>query len=168
MINFDWKLCRRICNFLFCLFHAFKCAVSGYSSAKPKVSRSLLMEWASFLLCTKHAYIAFQKRVWVFQRCRCVFILLLVFFGAIWLFIRVDLAFLACDYLATLRTSRFVATCYENVWTTTGFCDMKNLPSSLSRHARSKNNIQNQNCSKNVWKRNDILWLSSLWTNRRY
>ena len=26
---------------------------------------------------------------------------------------------------------------------------MKNLPRSLSRHARSKNNIQNQNCFKN-------------------
>jgi len=37
-------------------------------------------------------------------------------------------------------------TCYENVWTTAGFrfCDMKNLPRSLSRHARSKNHIQNQ------------------------
>jgi len=33
---------------------------------------------------------------------------------------------------------------YENVWTTTGFCDMKNLPRSLSRHARSKNTIQNK------------------------
>ena len=53
-------------------------------------------------------------------------------------------------------------TCYENVWTITGFCDMKNLPRSLSRHARSKNNIQNQNCFKHFWKRNDILWL---WTN---
>jgi len=102
MINFHWKLCTRICNFLFCLFHAFRFAVSGYSSAKPKVSRSLLMEWASFFLCKKYVYIAFQKRVWLFQRCRCEFILLLAFFGAIWLFLRVDLAFFAYDYLATL------------------------------------------------------------------
>jgi len=40
------------------------------------------------------------------------------------------------------------ATCYENVWTTAGFCDMKSLPRSLSRYARSKNNIQIQNCLK--------------------
>jgi len=33
---------------------------------------------------------------------------------------------------------------YENVWATTGFCDMKNLLRSLSRHARSKNKIQNK------------------------
>jgi len=58
--------------------------------------------------------------------------------------------------------SRVGKTCYENVWTTTGFCDMKNVPRSLSRHPRSKDNIQNQNCFKNFWKRNDILWL---WTN---
>jgi len=32
-------------------------------------------------------------------------------------------------------TSRVGKTCYENVWTTTGFCDMKNLPRNLSRHA---------------------------------
>ena len=56
-------------------------------------------------------------------------------------------------------TSRVGKTWYGTVWTTTGFCDMKNLPRSLSRHARSKNNIQNQNCFKNFWKRNDILWL---------
>jgi len=31
-----------------------------------------------------------------------------------------------------------------NVWTTAGFCDMKNLPRSLSRHARWTNHIQNQ------------------------
>ena len=61
-----------------------------------------------------------------------------------------------------LPTRRDGKTCCENVWTTTGFCDMKNLPRSLSRHARSKNNIQNQNCLKNFWKRNDILWF---WTN---
>jgi len=59
-------------------------------------------------------------------------------------------------------TSHVWKTCYENVWTTKGFCDMKNLPRSLSSHARSKNNIQNQNCFKNFWKCNDILWL---WTN---
>ena len=52
-------------------------------------------------------------------------------------------------------------TCYEDVWATTGFCDMKNLPRSLSRHARSQNNIQNQNCFKNFWKRNDILLLGT-------
>ena len=51
-------------------------------------------------------------------------------------------------------TSRVGKTCYENVWTTTGFCDMKNLPRNLSRHARSKNNLQNQNCFENFWKRN--------------
>ena len=60
----------------------------------------------------------------MFQRSRCVFILLLAFFGAFWLFLRVDLAFFACDHLATLLTSR-VATFNENVWTTTGFCDIK-------------------------------------------
>jgi len=49
-------------------------------------------------------YIAFQKRIWVFQTCRGVFIayFYLAFFGAIWLFLRVDLAFFAYDYLATL------------------------------------------------------------------
>jgi len=66
MINFHWKLCTRICNFLFSLFHALRFTVSGYSSAKPKVSRSLLMERTSFFLCKKYAYIAFWKRVWVF------------------------------------------------------------------------------------------------------
>ena len=38
-------------------------------------------------------------------------------------------------------TSRFGETRYENVWTTAGFCDMKNLPRSLSRNARSTNHI---------------------------
>jgi len=64
-INFDWKLCTRICNFLFCLFHAFRFALSGCSSAKPKVSRSLQMERAS-ILKKRYVYIVFQKRVWVF------------------------------------------------------------------------------------------------------
>ena len=41
-------------------------------------------------------------------------------------------------------TSRVGENCNENVWTTTGLCDMKNLPRSLSRHARSTNHIQNQ------------------------
>jgi len=45
--------------------------------------------------------IAFYIRVWVFQGCR-VFILYFAFFGAIWLFSRVDRAFFADDYLATL------------------------------------------------------------------
>jgi len=39
-------------------------------------------------------------------------------------------------------TNRVVENCYENVWTTTGFCDMKNLPRSLSRYKRSTNHIQ--------------------------
>jgi len=38
----------------------------------------------------------------VFQRSRCVFILYLAFFGAIWPFLRVDLALFAYAYLATL------------------------------------------------------------------
>ena len=37
--------------------------------------------------------------------------------------------------------SRTVENCYENVWTTTGFCDMKNLPKKLSRHETSTNHI---------------------------
>jgi len=41
-------------------------------------------------------------------------------------------------------TNHVKETCYENVWTTAGFCDMKYLPRSLSRHARSTNHIQNQ------------------------
>jgi len=53
-------------------------------------------------------------------------------------FYRTDMASLAWP------TSRVAETCYENVWTTAGFCDMKNLRRSLSRHARSKNHIQNQ------------------------
>jgi len=52
MINFHWKLCTRIYNFFVLLFHAHKFAVSGFSSAKPKVSRSSLMEWALFFLCS--------------------------------------------------------------------------------------------------------------------
>jgi len=44
MINFHWKLCTRIYNFFVLLFHAYKFAVSGFSSAKPKVSRSSLIE----------------------------------------------------------------------------------------------------------------------------
>ena len=53
-------------------------------------------------------------------------------------FYRTDMASLAW------LTSRVAETCYENVWTITGFCETKNLPRSLSRHARSKNHIQNQ------------------------
>jgi len=44
MIRFHWKLCTRIYDFLFLLLHAYKSAVSSYSSAKPNVSRSSLME----------------------------------------------------------------------------------------------------------------------------
>jgi len=42
--------------------------------------------------------------------------------------------------MATLAwpTSRVGKTYCENVWTTTGFCDMKNLPKSLSRHKCQK------------------------------
>ena len=89
-------------EFFVLLFHVYRFAVSGYSSAKPKVSRSSLMKWALFFLCVKYVHVAFQKRIWVFWRCRCVFIAYLAFFGAIWPFLRVDLAFFACDYLATL------------------------------------------------------------------
>ncbi|KAF4075810.1 hypothetical protein AMELA_G00223020 [Ameiurus melas] len=32
----------------------------------------------------------------------------------------------------------------ENVWTTTGFCDLKNIPRSLSRHESSTSHIQSQ------------------------
>jgi len=59
--------------------------------------------------------------------------------------------------VAATPTSRVAATCYENVWTTAGCFDMKNLPISLSRHAWAKNNIQNQKCFKNFWKRSDVL-----------
>ena len=45
-------------------------------------------------------------------------------------------------------TSRVGETCYENVWTAAGFCDIKNLPRRLNRHTRSKNHIQNQIASK--------------------
>jgi len=61
MMNFVWKLWTRIYNFLFCLFHVFRFAVSGYSSAKPKVLRNFLLEGPSFFLCIKYVHIAFQK-----------------------------------------------------------------------------------------------------------
>jgi len=82
-------------KFFVLVLHAYKFAVSSYSSAKPKVSRGSLMEWALPFLCIKYVHNAFQKRIWVFYRCRCVFILYLAFS-------RVDLAFFAYDYLATL------------------------------------------------------------------
>ena len=66
MMNFVWKLWTRIYNFLFCLFHVFRFAVSGYSSAKPNGSWSSLMDWALFFLCIKCVHIAFPKRIWVF------------------------------------------------------------------------------------------------------
>ena len=53
-------------KFFVLLFHAYRFAVSGYSSVKPKVSRSSLLELASFFLCIKYINIAFQKHVWVF------------------------------------------------------------------------------------------------------
>jgi len=53
-------------QFFVLLFHAYRFAVSSYSSARPKVSGSSLMEWALFFLCIKYVYIAFQKCIWVF------------------------------------------------------------------------------------------------------
>jgi len=54
-------------------------------------------------------------------------------------------------------------TLYENVWTTTECCDMKNLPRSVSRHTcKVKKSHSKPSCFKNVWKRKDRLWL---WTN---
>jgi len=41
MIHFYWKLCTTIFGF----------AVSGYFLARPKFSRHLLVEWASFCIC---------------------------------------------------------------------------------------------------------------------
>ena len=41
-------------------------------------------------------------------------------------------------------TGRVGENCYGNMWTTTGFCDMTNLPRSLNRHERSANHIQYQ------------------------
>jgi len=54
--------------------------------------------------------ISFNIHVWVFQGCRCVFILYFACFGVIWLFSRVDQAFFADDYLATLFCGMFVST----------------------------------------------------------
>ena len=59
-------------------------------------------------------------------------------------------------------TSRVGENCYENVWNTEGFCDMKYLPRSLSRHASLSNHIQNQIALKTFGKHKDRLWL---WTN---
>ena len=117
MIHFQWKLCTRIYNFLFCCFmlmliHRF--AVSGYSSAKPKGLRSRLVEWALFFLCiNKICKLCLSKGrlAWVFWRCRCVHIVYLAFSVLFLAFLRVDLAFFADDYLATLKkkASPFIA-----------------------------------------------------------
>jgi len=58
--------------------------------------------------------------------------------------------------------SRVGETCFENVWATAGFCDMKYLPRNLSRHAMSTKSHSKANCFKRFWKRKDKLWL---WTN---
>jgi len=50
-------------------------------------------------ICT---YCLLKERLGVLKRVVVLFILYLAFFGAIWLFSRVDLAFFAYDYLATL------------------------------------------------------------------
>ena len=105
MINFHWKLCTRICNFLLCLFHAFRFAIWGYYSAKSKVSRSLLMEWALYFLCKKMRILPFKSTFGCFKDV-VVYYLVFGFFGAILLFLRVYLAFFAYDYLATLLRRR--------------------------------------------------------------
>ena len=101
MINCDWKLCTRICNFLFCLFHAFRFEVSCCSSAKPKVSRSLLMEWASSFNKKICVYCLSKARLGVLKVPLCIY-LAFGFFRCYLAFLRVDLAFFAYDYLATL------------------------------------------------------------------
>ena len=66
-------------------------------------------------------------------------------------FYRADMASLARP------TSRVGETCFENVWTSAGFCDMKYLPRSLKRHARSTKSHSKPNCFKRFWKRSDRL-----------
>ena len=104
MINFHWKLCARICNFLFCLLHAFRFAVSGYSSAKPKVSRSLLVEWASFFYVKNMRIFPFKSAFGCFRGA----VVNLSCFWCDLAFLSVDLAVFACDYLATLADSLIV------------------------------------------------------------
>ena len=94
---FYWKLCTSIYNFLFCCFNfvAFRFTVSGYSSARRKVLRNLLMEWDLFFLYIKYVDIAFLKAHLCFKG-------VVSYLCCIWHFSKVDLAFFACDYLATL------------------------------------------------------------------
>ena len=100
MTNFYWKLCTRIYNFFVLLFHAFGFADSGYSSARPTVSRSLLMEWALFFFCIKYVCIALKSAFGCSKGVLCIYLVFgfMVLFGVL----RVDLAFYPYNYLATL------------------------------------------------------------------
>ena len=84
------------------LFYAIRFTVSGYSSARPKVSRSLLMEWDLLFLCIKYVHIAFLKtRLGVLKVSFCI--ILYLAFSVLFGFFKVDLVFFGYDYLATLR-----------------------------------------------------------------
>jgi len=83
MINFYWKLCTRIYNFLFCFSCSFRFTLSGYSSARPKVSRSLLKEWpVSFILFMYKIciYCLLKARLGVLKVSLCIY-LVFGFFG---------------------------------------------------------------------------------------
>ena len=67
-------------------FHAYRFAFSGYSSAKPKVSRSSLIEWVLLFLCKKIcAYCLSKAQLGVLKVSLCIYHV----FG----FFRCDLAF---------------------------------------------------------------------------
>jgi len=71
--------------------------------------------------------------------------LVFAFFGAIWLFWRVDLDFFACDYLATLFFRMFVSTrtgwrSQTRFWVGTSF-DFKRATAFCFQHRLSKHKI---------------------------
>ena len=75
MLNFYWKLCTKIHYFLFCCFMVLDLQLSGYSSTRPEVPRSWLMEWALFFMYEICIYCLLKQRLRALKVSLCIYLI---------------------------------------------------------------------------------------------
>jgi len=89
MIIFFWKLCMTTYNVCFAVSCIFRFTVSGYFSARPKLSTNLLIEWLLrfILLCIKYEYnFLLYTRLGVSRVSLCIYLVFRLFWCYLALF----------------------------------------------------------------------------------